>query len=116
MPDAPAIHSTPTQALLVTRRDIAALMSLQDYVTAVEAGFRAYAAGDAHVAPPMHLPARGGTFHAKGASLVLDRAYVALVRGLDHRSAVSRGVRIVRKTLGPPRRHGGEHDVAAGPA
>jgi ornithine cyclodeaminase/alanine dehydrogenase-like protein (mu-crystallin family) len=53
-------------------------MSLSDYVTAVEAGFRAYANGDAEIPLPTHLAAGEGTFHAKSARLTLDRPYVAL--------------------------------------
>ena len=53
-------------------------MSLTDYVTAVEEGFRAYLSGDAEIPLPMHLSAGEGAFHAKGARLTLDRCYVAL--------------------------------------
>jgi ornithine cyclodeaminase/alanine dehydrogenase-like protein (mu-crystallin family) len=75
MPDAAArIPST----LILSRREIAALMSPQDYLAAVEAGFRAYASGSVDVPMPMHIPAEDGAFHAKGARLVLDRAYVAV--------------------------------------
>ena len=53
-------------------------MSLADYVTAVESGFRAHANGDAETPPPLHLTACDGAFHAKTARLTLDRTYVAL--------------------------------------
>ena len=53
-------------------------MSLRDYVSATEDGFRAYAAGDAEVPHPGYLTASEGTFHAKSARLTLDRAYVAV--------------------------------------
>ncbi|HEX7271515.1 MAG TPA: ornithine cyclodeaminase family protein [Casimicrobiaceae bacterium] len=65
-------------ALLLSRRDIAGIMSLEDYLSAVEGGFRAYRNGDADVPMPMHIPAPHGGFHAKSARLVLDRTYVAL--------------------------------------
>jgi ornithine cyclodeaminase/alanine dehydrogenase-like protein (mu-crystallin family) len=48
------------------------------YLAAVEAGFRSLASGDASVPMPMHIPVQGGGFHAKGALVVLDRAYVAV--------------------------------------
>jgi ornithine cyclodeaminase/alanine dehydrogenase-like protein (mu-crystallin family) len=48
------------------------------YLAAVEAGFRSLASGDASVPLPMHIPVQGGGFHAKGALVVLDRAYVAV--------------------------------------
>ena len=73
---APLVPAKPT--LLLSRRDIAALMSPDDYLSAVEAGFRAYATGDVQTPLPMHVPAADGIFHAKGARLVLDRPYVAV--------------------------------------
>jgi len=53
-------------------------MSLQDYLTAVEAAFRAYGNGQAEVPLPTHIATPGGTFHAKGAGLLLDKPYVAV--------------------------------------
>src|SRR6185436_10955274 len=41
-------------------------------------GFRSYANGRASVPMPMHIPVENGGFHAKGALVVLDRAYVAV--------------------------------------
>ena len=64
--------------LVLNRRDIASLMSLGDYVSAVEAGFRSYANGGADVPLPMHVHASNGAFHAKSARLSLDRPYIAL--------------------------------------
>jgi alanine dehydrogenase len=72
----PSVLAKP--ALLLGRRDIAALMSPNDYLAAVDAGFRGYTTGDAHAPLPMHVPATDGVFHAKGARLVLDRPYVAV--------------------------------------
>jgi ornithine cyclodeaminase/alanine dehydrogenase-like protein (mu-crystallin family) len=68
----------PNPALILNRREIAGLMGSQDYLAAVEAGFRSYASGGADVPMPMHIAAEFGAFHAKGARLVLDRAYVAV--------------------------------------
>jgi alanine dehydrogenase len=65
-------------ALLLTRHEIAALMVPQDYLAAVEAGFRCYAHGNAGVPVPMHIAVPNGVFHAKGAHAVLDRSYVAV--------------------------------------
>lgn len=64
--------------LLLSRRDVGALMRPGDYLEAVRAGFGAFAEGRAHSPPPLGLDGAGGTFHAKGASLRLDRLYVAL--------------------------------------
>lgn len=73
----PAMRPSPP-CLILTRTDIARLMSPSDYVVAVEAGFRASAEGRAVSPPPLHLGAEGGAFHGKGASLIGSRHYVAL--------------------------------------
>ena len=64
-------------ARVLTRGDIAALMSPADYVRAVEEGFRGYANGDVSILMPSHLSVEDGTFHVKSARLVQDRCYVA---------------------------------------
>lgn len=64
--------------LLLSRADIAGLMSRRDYLEAVESGFRAAAEGRAEAPAPMAVAGRGGTFHAKAAALDRDRRYVAL--------------------------------------
>lgn len=64
-------------ALLLTRREIAALMVPEDYLAAVEEGFRCSVEGCAHGPMPMHIAVSNGVFHAKGAHAVLDRSYVA---------------------------------------
>lgn len=64
--------------LVLSRTDIIRLMEYGDYVDAVEAAFRAAAAGNA-VAPAasaLHVPA--GSFHAKGAALLGDGSLVAI--------------------------------------
>jgi len=65
-------------ALLLSRRDIAALMTPQDYVDAVETAFRSHASERVSTPMPMHIPVRNGAFHAKGARLTLDHDYVAM--------------------------------------
>ena len=65
-------------AIILSRSDVAALMTPADYLEAVEAGFRAFHDGAASSPSPWHIQGRGGGFHAKGASLHLDRLYVAL--------------------------------------
>jgi ornithine cyclodeaminase/alanine dehydrogenase-like protein (mu-crystallin family) len=65
-------------ALIITRGDLAELMGPADYLEAVELGFRAAAQGKAHAPPPLAVEGSGGTFHAKAASLRLDKMYVAL--------------------------------------
>lgn len=64
--------------LILSRRDIAALMTPADYLAAVEAAFRAEWKGRAHAPPPMHIDGEGGAFHAKAAFLEDGRPVVAL--------------------------------------
>lgn len=67
-----------TDTVLLDRRTIAALMAPGDYLAAVRSGFLAARRGKAHAAPPMHIAASGGAFHAKGAFLGGERPVVAL--------------------------------------
>ncbi|MFL6845041.1 MAG: ornithine cyclodeaminase family protein [Allosphingosinicella sp.] len=71
------MSAAPT-ALLLTRSDIQGLMGSEDWLEAVETGFAALADGRAQAPPPMAIDGPAGTFHAKGASLRLDRLYVVL--------------------------------------
>jgi ornithine cyclodeaminase/alanine dehydrogenase-like protein (mu-crystallin family) len=65
--------------IFLTRSEIAALMRPEDYLAAVEAGFRAASDRRAMSPPPLHLPAIDGGFHAKAATFSSDRArYAAL--------------------------------------
>jgi len=48
------------------------------YLAAVEAGFRCHATGHASVPMPIHISLPNGGFHAKGAFVMLNRAYVAV--------------------------------------
>jgi ornithine cyclodeaminase/alanine dehydrogenase-like protein (mu-crystallin family) len=63
---------------MLRRSEIAALMDRNAYLAAVEAAFRCHAGGAATVPLPMHIPVENGGFHAKGACVVLARAYVAV--------------------------------------
>ena len=71
-------EAVPPPVVILSRSDIAALMTPTDYLEAVELGFRALHSGAAKVPPPWHIEAGAGGFHGKGASLRLDRLYVAL--------------------------------------
>lgn len=73
----PVKASKPPSVLILSRDEIADLMTPADYLDAVEAGFRALSQGAAEVPPPWHVAVDGGGFHGKGASVQLDRLYVA---------------------------------------
>lgn len=66
--------------LILNRTSIAALLLPSDYLTAVQTAFRAEADGRASAPAPLHIPAEGGVFHAKGGQLTLDdgRAFAAV--------------------------------------
>ncbi len=67
-----------SSVLLLTRKDVVSLMRPADYLSAVEAAFRADKEGRAASPMPMHIDGEGGAFHAKGAAFTDERAYVAL--------------------------------------
>jgi ornithine cyclodeaminase/alanine dehydrogenase-like protein (mu-crystallin family) len=64
--------------LVLTRADIAELMDEAAWLDAAETAFAAAAQGTVDSPAPMSIKAQGGTFHAKGAAVRLDRLYVAL--------------------------------------
>jgi alanine dehydrogenase len=70
--------SAAPPALLLTRTDIRGLMQAEDWLDSVETGFVALAQGRASAPSPMTIEGLAGAFHAKGASLRLDRLYVVL--------------------------------------
>lgn len=72
------IETPPT--LVLTRAQVGAFMTTDDYLGAADEAFRAIATGRATAPAPMHIPAEGGGFHAKGARLqtASGRDYVAV--------------------------------------
>jgi alanine dehydrogenase len=70
--------------LVLTRRDVAALMTPADWLDAVRRGFAALGEGRALAPPPLHLPLAGGGGHAKAARLdEAGRSWVALKFNLN---------------------------------
>jgi alanine dehydrogenase len=63
--------------LLLTRRDVASLLDLDECISAVETAFRLL--GEGKAAPPgiLGFPAEGGGFHIKAAALSLSRVWFA---------------------------------------
>ncbi|MSO75380.1 MAG: ornithine cyclodeaminase family protein [Alphaproteobacteria bacterium] len=64
--------------LILSRRDLQAVMRFADYVEAVDQAFRLHAEGRSASPPPLHIQAEDGGFHAKAAGLTLGRPYVAV--------------------------------------
>jgi len=74
------LHIEPPPTLVLTRADIAGLMTLADYHLAADEAFKAQAQGRAHAPPPLHIPVDAGGFHAKGARLRTERGDFAAVK------------------------------------
>ena len=68
----------PTDALIITKTDIATAMTPADWLQAADRAFRAAADGKAISPQPMHIPVPRGGFHVKAASISLERNYVAV--------------------------------------
>ena len=66
-----------SEAVLLTRREIAALLSLDECIAAVEQAFRLHAEGRSLPPAVLSVPAAGGAFHVKAAGLRLERTYFA---------------------------------------
>lgn len=65
------------ETLLLTRRDVAALLSPDDCAAAVEAAFRLHGEGKAPPPASLGVSGVGGGFHVKAAALALGRHYFA---------------------------------------
>lgn len=63
--------------LLLTRRDVAALLDLEECIAAVRAALRLRGEGRAGPARILGFPSEGGGFHVKAAALPLARPYFA---------------------------------------
>lgn len=63
--------------LLLTRKEISALLQFSDYFDAVETAFKAHADGHSLSQGLLHLDSRGGEFHVKGGGLQLGKIYFA---------------------------------------
>jgi len=67
----------PKGTLLLSRRDVAALLSLDECIAAVEQAFKSYAEGRSPPPGALGIRARDGGFHIKAAGLELARPYFA---------------------------------------
>lgn len=90
----------PAPTLILSRADVARLMDPAAWLGAVETGFAAVSEGRADAPAPMAIAGRGGIFHAKGASLALDRHYVALkLNGNFPDNLLTRGLPTIQGAL-----------------
>ena len=64
--------------LLLTRRDVAELLSLDECIPSIEEAFRLHAEGKTLSPGVLGIPAHEGGFHIKAAGLQLERTYVAV--------------------------------------
>ncbi len=72
-----AAAAPPTETLLLTRRDVADLLTLEDCMNAVEKAFILAAQGTIPRAGVLGFPTVGGGFHIKAAALTGERSYFA---------------------------------------
>jgi len=66
-----------TETLLLTRRDVAELMPMEDCIDALEQAFRAQAQGDSLPSKVLAIPTAEGGLHVKAAGLRRSRLYLA---------------------------------------
>jgi alanine dehydrogenase len=64
--------------LMLSRSDLAALMTTRDYLISAEDAFRALGEGRASTVTPLHVETTHGVFHAKGGAYRSQRDYFAL--------------------------------------
>ncbi len=70
--------ATQLPILLLTRSEVASLLTLDDHIEAVESAFRAHALGEVLAPGLMHVDAHAGEFHIKAGGITKPRAYFAL--------------------------------------
>ena len=80
------------ETLILTRRDVQALLGYDECIAAVEAAFRLHAAGRSLAPGVLGVPSREGGFHIKAAGLEMGRLYFAAKTNANF--------------SGNPRRHG----------
>ena len=82
--------------LVLNGSDLRSLMRFGDYVEAVAEAFRLHAEGQAGLPPPMHIPAEGGGFHVKAASL---GGYVAVKTNSNFPNNPQRGLPTIQGAI-----------------
>jgi len=85
--------------LLLSRTDVAGLMTPSDYLAAVEAAFRLGQTGLAYAPPPLHINGAGGAFHAKAAAIMTPRKRVALKLNSNFAGNPARGLPTIQGVI-----------------
>jgi len=92
MTAADARHRPAPETLILTRRDVQALLGFDECIAALEAAFRLHAEGRSLAPGVLGVPSRAGGFHVKAAGLEMGRLYFAAKTNANF--------------SGNPRRHG----------
>jgi len=80
------------ETVVLTRRDVAGLLSLADCIDAVERAFRLHGEGGAPAPGVLGVHAAGGGFHIKAGSLPLSRNYFAAKTNANFPGNPARGL------------------------
>src|SRR6476661_5142171 len=81
-----------SSTLLLTRKDVSELLTLNDCVLAVEQAFRLHGEGRAPVPGVLGVHAQGGGFHIKTGILPLSRNYFAAKTNANFPGNPARGL------------------------
>lgn len=95
------MEMTASPSLIVlSKQDLTALMPFGEYVSTVADAFRLHAEGRSVSPPPMHIPAVGGGFHVKAASLPVGSGYTAFkVNGNFPGNPAARGLPTIQGAI-----------------
>ena len=94
------MSAEPPPLIVLSREDLTALMPFGDYVEAVADAFRMHAEGRSVAPPPTHIPAGGGGFHVKAASLPIGPGYAAFkVNGNFPDNRAARGLPTIQGAI-----------------
>jgi alanine dehydrogenase len=86
--------------VVLSRRDLAALMPFAEYVEAVANAFRLHVEGRAFVPAPVQIPAQGGAFHIKAGHLPIGPGYAAIkVNGNIPNNRTTRGLPTIQGAI-----------------
>jgi len=88
-----------SSTLLLTRKDVSELLTLNDCVLAVEQAFRLHGEGRAPAPGVLGVHAQGGGFHIKAGTLLLGRNYFAAKTNANFPGNPARGLPTIQGVI-----------------